>query len=90
MGEHISLGICVSHVGEHISLGICVSHIGEHISLGICVSDVGEHILLGICVCKVGEQMEGPNALDQMSLRVFRLFLVEVQTNAGYIYVTHA
>ena len=35
------------------------------------------------------EQMEGPNALDQMSLRVFRLFLVEVQTNAGYIYVTH-
>ena len=64
--------------------------VGEHISLGICVSHVGEHISLGICVCKVGEQMEGPNALDQMSLRVFRLFLVEVQTNAGYIYVTHA
>ena len=40
MGEHISLGICVSQVGEHISLGICVSQVGEHISLGICVSPV--------------------------------------------------
>ena len=29
MREHISLGICVSHVGEHISLGICVSKVGE-------------------------------------------------------------
>ena len=29
MGEHISLGICVSQVGEHISLGICVSLVGK-------------------------------------------------------------
>ena len=50
VGEHISLGICVSQVGEHISLGICVSQVGEHISLGICVSQVEEHTSLGICV----------------------------------------
>ena len=48
--EHISLGICVSHVGEDMSLGIRVSQVGEHISLGICVFQVGEHISLGICV----------------------------------------
>ena len=46
--EHISLGICVSHVGEHRSLGIRVSQVGERISLGICVFQVGEHISLVI------------------------------------------
>ena len=35
------------HVGEHISLGICVSQVGEHISQWRCVSQVGKHISLG-------------------------------------------
>ena len=61
MGEHISLGICVSPGrgthrtmdmsfpgGEHISLGILVFYVEEHISLEICVSPIGEHIELGI------------------------------------------
>ena len=53
VGEHTSLGICVSWAGEHISLslGICVSQVREHISLGICVTWVGEHISLGIVIC---------------------------------------
>ena len=34
---HISRDKCWC-VGEHISLGICVSQVGEHLSLGICVS----------------------------------------------------
>ena len=57
VGEHISLGIRVSHVGEHISLGICVSQVGEHVSLGIRVSWKEEHKSLGICVSEVGEHI---------------------------------
>jgi len=57
VGEHLSLGICVSLVGEHKSLGIRVSQMGEHISLAICVSQVGEHISLGIRVFQVGEHI---------------------------------
>ena len=34
--------------------------------------------------------IEGPNARDQMAFYAFHLFLVEVQTNAGYIHATHA
>ena len=56
----MSLEIRVSQVGEHISLGICVSPGGgthrdtcflggEHISLGIRVSQEEEHVSLGIC-----------------------------------------
>ena len=33
---------------------------------------------------------EGPNARDQIALCAFHSFLVEVQTNAGNIYATHA
>ena len=36
-GTHITRDMCF-RVGEHISLGICVSQEGEHILLGICVS----------------------------------------------------
>ena len=34
--------------------------------------------------------VEGGNACDQIAFCVFHLFLVEVQTNTGYIHVTHA
>ena len=34
--------------------------------------------------------VEGPNARDQIAFCAFHLLLVEVQTNAGYIQVTHA
>ena len=33
---------------------------------------------------------EGPNARGQIALCAFHSFLVEVQTNAGYINATHA
>ena len=33
---------------------------------------------------------EDPNARDQSAFCAFRTFLVEVQTNAGYIHATHA
>ena len=39
-----------------------------------------------IRLCRV----EGGNAWDQIAFCVFHLFLVEVQTNAGYIHATHA
>ena len=42
------------HVGEHISLGICVSQVGEHISLGICVSQVGNTYHQGYVFPKSG------------------------------------
>ena len=32
----------------------------------------------------------GSNACDQIALCAFHTFLVEVQTNAGYIHATHA
>ena len=54
METHISRDTC-SWVGEHISLGICVSQVGKHLSLGICVSRVREHIFLGIYVAQVGK-----------------------------------
>ena len=90
-GTHFTGDMCFPGGGTHITRDMCFPG-GEHISLGICVFQVGEHISLGICVSKVGEQMEGPKLMRtiKMSLRAFRLFLVEVQTNAGYIYVTHA
>ena len=34
--------------------------------------------------------VEGPNACNQIAFCAFHSFLVEVQTNAGYIHVTHA
>ena len=34
--------------------------------------------------------IEVPNARDQIALCTFHSFLVEVQTNAGYIHVRHA
>ena len=34
--------------------------------------------------------LEEPNARDQIALNAFHSFLVEVQTNGGYIYATHA
>jgi len=34
--------------------------------------------------------IEGSNARDQIALCAFQTFLVEVQTNAGYIHATHA
>ena len=34
--------------------------------------------------------VEGRNARDQITFGAFHSFLVEVQTNAGYIHVTHA
>ena len=34
--------------------------------------------------------MEGPNAPDHIAFCAFHSFLVEVQTNVGYIYATHA
>ena len=33
---------------------------------------------------------EGPNARDQIAFYAFHSFLVEVQTNAGYIHAVHA
>ena len=33
--------------------------------------------------------IESPNALDQIAFCAFHSFLVEVQTNAGYIHATH-
>ena len=38
LGEHISLGICVSGVREHLLLGICVSSVGKHVSQRMCFS----------------------------------------------------
>ena len=40
----------------------------------------GQNILLG---------MKGTNAHDQGGFCAFHTFLVEVQTNAGYIHATH-
>ena len=34
--------------------------------------------------------IESPNARDQIALRATHSFLVEVQTNAGYIHAMHA
>ena len=34
--------------------------------------------------------IEGPNTRDQIAFCAFHSFLVEVQTNAGYIHVKHA
>ena len=34
--------------------------------------------------------IEGPNARDQSAFFAFHTFLVEVQTNVGYIHATHA
>ena len=34
--------------------------------------------------------IEGPNACDQIAFYAFHSFLVEVQTNAGYIHARHA
>ena len=34
--------------------------------------------------------VEGPNARDQSAFCAFHTFLMEVQTNAGYIHATHA
>ena len=34
--------------------------------------------------------IESPKARDQSAFFAFYAFLVEVQTNAGYIYATHA
>ena len=34
--------------------------------------------------------IESPNARDQIALCATHSFLVEVQTNAGFIHVTHA
>ena len=34
--------------------------------------------------------IEGPNACDQIAFFAFHSLLEEVQTNAGYIHVTHA
>ena len=34
--------------------------------------------------------VEGLDARDQIAFCTFHLFLVEVQTNAGYIHATHA
>ena len=63
IGEHNSLGICVSQVGgPHNTRDMCFlgreTHISmktKHISLGICVSKVGEQISPGICISQVGE-----------------------------------
>ena len=34
--------------------------------------------------------IEDPNTRDQITFCIFHSFFVEVQTNAGYIHVTHA
>ena len=34
--------------------------------------------------------IEGPNVRDQIAFCAFHTFLLEVQTNAGYIHVMHA
>ena len=34
--------------------------------------------------------VEGRNARDQIAFCAFQSFLVEIQTNAGYIHATHA
>ena len=34
--------------------------------------------------------IEGPNAHDQIAFCAFHSFLVEVQTNAGYVHAMHA
>ena len=34
--------------------------------------------------------IEGPNVHDQILFCTFHTFVVEVQTNAGYIHATHA
>ena len=50
VGEHISLGICVSCVGKHISPGICVSWVGETNFTGdMCFLCRGMHITGDIC-----------------------------------------
>ena len=75
MGEHISLGICVSQVGDHISLGICVCYVGKHISLGICVSRLRGHILLGICVGQVGKVLYKKEYAGQLKQFLFPFLL---------------
>ena len=34
--------------------------------------------------------IEGPNTRDQIAFGAFHSFVMEVQTNAGYIHATHA
>ena len=34
--------------------------------------------------------IEDPNTCDQIAFCIFHSFFVEVETNAGYIHVTHA
>ena len=35
------------------------------------------------------KMIEGSNACDQIAFHAFRLFLVEVETNTGYVYIKH-
>ena len=42
-----------------------------------------------ICVIRF-RVIEGPNAHDQIAFCAFHSFLVEVQTNAGYVHVMHS
>ena len=47
------------------------------------------HVTVKTRVTRLGV-IKGPNARDQIVFCAFHSFLVEVQTNAGYIYATHA
>ena len=42
-----------------------------------------------ICVIRF-QVIEGPNMHNQITFCAFHSFLVEVQTNAGYVHVMHA
>ena len=42
-----------------------------------------------ICVIRF-QVIEGPNAYNQIAFCAFHSFLVEVQTNAGYVHVMHS
>ena len=79
VGEHISLGICLSQVRKHISLGICVFQVGEHksqeirvskagihISRGIPVYQIANHISLGIRLFQVGENISKGICVSQV------------------------
>ena len=48
-----------------------------------------QNMLDQICVIRF-RVIEGPNAHDQIAFCAFHSFLVEVQTNAGYVHAMHA
>ena len=53
----------------------------------LCVSFTSQMVKTRMFILRV---IEGPSTHDQTAFSAFHTFLVEVQTNAGYIHATHA